>query len=142
MVFGHVVQFPVQVLIDDLGHLYCVSTILVDAVTWIGAVRRKRRYAVLIHRGQAHLRRPLSEFGDWHAGVVAPIDGSTLFTQHLPPEKLSQPAAQSHTDKRSGALGTARNLWSIFHNTLTHGHGELSKVTLRYHHTRMRICFV
>ena len=64
VVFENVVQFPVQVLIDVLGHLYCVSTILVDAVTWMGAVRRKRRYAVFTRRGHAHLRRPLSEFGN------------------------------------------------------------------------------
>ena len=68
--YENVVQFPVQVLIHVLGHLYCVSTILVDAATWMGAVRRKRRHAVLTRRGHAHLRRPLSEFGNWHIGTV------------------------------------------------------------------------
>ena len=41
VVFENVAQFPVQVLIDVLGHLYCVFAVRVDAVTWIGAVRRK-----------------------------------------------------------------------------------------------------
>ena len=89
IVFENVVQFPMAVLLDTLGDIYCINAIVVDAVTWLGAVRRKRRYALLTLRGAGKLTAPLAGLHEFHTGRVPAVDGRTLFTEDLPPEQLT-----------------------------------------------------
>ena len=98
IVFENVVAFPMRVLEEALGDLYCIAVTIMEAQTWLGVVRRKRRYAVLALRATARMRSDLSGLHAHHGQGVPRGDGRVLFTDKCKADVLT-PARQHVADR-------------------------------------------